>query len=164
MNDEYGNFYFLPSDAALKDDFSIKVSKAVSWRQLKAVLDLPAKKIVLADTCHSEGLSGKRTRAVDNGRLVKEFQNANAVIFTSSQGSELSQEGEQWGGHGVFTYALIEGLKGKADLVRDETNKISMKELDTYVSETVPRLTKGAQHPITHTPDGYSNFPVALLE
>jgi len=47
-------------------------------------------------------------------------------------------------------------------LIKD--NRISMKELDTFVSETVPKLTNGAQHPITNTPDGYVNFPVALVE
>jgi hypothetical protein len=36
-----------------------------------------------------------------------------------------------------------------------------MKELDAYVSETVPRLTDGLQQPITDTPEGYVNFVVA---
>ena len=65
-------------------------------------------------------------------------------------------------GHGVFTYAILEGLRGKADLIKD--GKISMKELDTYVSETVPQLTNGAQHPITHTPEGYLNFTLATVD
>jgi uncharacterized caspase-like protein len=131
---------------------------------LKATLDLPAKKLIFADTCHSEGLSGKKTRGVDNDRFVKELQEANAVIFTSSRGRELSQEDDKWR-HGAFTYALIEGLKGEADLFpKGGDNKISIKELDTYVSETVPQITNGAQHPITNTPDGYVNFPVALIK
>ena len=159
MNDDRGDFYMLPSDAALTDDGSIRRSRAISWRDLKATLDLPAKKLIFADTCHSEGIAGKKTRSVNNDRFVKELQGANAVIFTSSRGNELSQEKDAWG-HGAFTLALIDGLSGKADLIKD--NKISMKELDTYVSETVPKLTNGAQHPITNTPDGYVNFPVAL--
>jgi len=57
---------------------------------------------------------------------------------------------------------LIEGIKGKADLMKN--NKISMKELDAYVSVTVPKITCGAQHPITNTPDGYVNFPVAIVK
>jgi WD40 repeat protein len=161
INDDSGEFYFLPSDAVISEDGSIKKSKAISWRDIKAILDIPAKKIIFADTCHSEGVSGKKTRGVDNDRFVKELQEANAVIFTSSRGRELSQEADKWR-HGAFTYALIEGIKGKANLIKD--NKISMKELDTYVSETVPQLTNGAQHPITNTPDGYVNFPVALVE
>ncbi|MFC1525100.1 caspase domain-containing protein, partial [Planctomycetota bacterium] len=161
LNDDRGNYYFLPCDTVIKDDGSIKKSRAISWRMIKNVLDLPAKKLVFVDTCHAEGAGGKKTRSVDNNRLVKELQDANAVIFTSSRGRELSQESDQWK-HGAFTYALIEGISGKADLIKD--NKISMKELDTYVSETVPQITKGAQHPITITPDGYVNFPVALIE
>ncbi|MBW2569658.1 MAG: caspase family protein, partial [Deltaproteobacteria bacterium] len=161
MNDDRGEFYFLPSDAFIKDDGTIKRSRAISWREIKSILDIPAKKLLFADTCHSEGISGKKTRGVDSDRFVKELQEANAVIFTSSRGRELSQESDRWK-HGAFTYALIQGIKGKADLIRD--NKISMKELDAYVSETVPKITNGAQHPITNTPDGYVNFPVAIVK
>ena len=161
MNDDRGEFYFLPGDAVIKDDGTIKRSKAISWRDIKSILDIPAKKLIFADTCHSEGVSGKKTRGVDSDRFVKELQEANAVIFTSSRGRELSQESDKWK-HGAFTYALIEGIKGKADLIKD--NKISMKELDAYVSETVPKITNGAQHPITNTPDGYVNFPVAIVK
>jgi uncharacterized caspase-like protein len=161
MNDEKGEYYFLPCDTVITDDGSIKKSKAISWMVIKNVLDIPAKKLIFVDTCHAEGASGKKTRAVDNNRLVKELQEANAVIFTSSRGKELSQEANEWK-HGAFTYAIIEGLNGKADLIKD--GKISMKELDAYVSETVPQITNGAQHPITVTPDGYLNFPVALIK
>ncbi|HKS39137.1 MAG TPA: caspase family protein, partial [Blastocatellia bacterium] len=160
VNDERGEFYFLPTDAALTEDGTLRRSKAISWRDIKATLDLPAKVIVFVDACHSEGVSGKKTRSVDNDRLVKELQEANAVVFTSSRGQELSQESEKWG-HGAFTYALIEGLGGKADLIKD--GKITMKELDAFVSEMVPQLTNGAQHPITHTPEGYINFPLGLI-
>lgn len=161
MNDDRGEFYFLPSDAVIMDNGTIKRSRAISWREIKSILDIPAKKLLFADTCHSEGVSGKKTRGVDSDRFVKELQEANAVIFTSSRGRELSQESDKWK-HGAFTYALIEGIKGKADLIKD--NKISMKELDAYVSETVPKITNGAQHPITNTPDGYVNFPVAIVK
>jgi len=161
INDDSGDYYFLPSDAVILDDGSVRRSRAVSWREIKSLLDIPAKKIIFADTCHSEGISGKKTRGVDNDRFVKELQEANAVIFTSSRGRELSQESEKWK-HGAFTYAIIEGLKGKAELMK--SGRISMKELDVYVSESVPKITNGAQHPITNTPDGYVNFPIAIVK
>ena len=160
INDDRGSFYFLPNDATFYSDGRIKKSRAIPWHQLKGILDLPARKLVLADTCHSEGLSGKKTRSVDNERFVKELQDTNAVIFTSSRGNEISQEDDQWG-HGAFSFAILQGLNGKADLKKD--GKISMKELDTYVSETVPQITNGAQHPITFTPGGYGDFPLALI-
>jgi len=161
FNDERGDFYFLPSDAALAQDGTLKRSKAVSWRDIKATLDLPAKVLIFVDACHSAGVSGRQTRGVDSERLVKELQQANAVVFTSSRGRELSQESASWK-HGAFTYALIQGLSGKADLMKD--GRITMKELDAYVSELVPQITDGAQHPITYTPEGYVNFPLSLVK
>ena len=161
MNDDGGKFHFLPSDADIRDDGTIRPSKSISWRDIMSVLDVPAKKLVFIDACHSAGVSGRRTRGIDNDVLVRELRDANAVIFTSSQGRELSQEDDKLK-HGVFTYAIIKGLSGEADLIKDGV--ISMKELDTYVSEMVPILTNRKQHPNTETPEGYVNFPVAIIK
>jgi len=157
-NDSTGGFMFLPSDAAFQSDGSLRASRTISYREILSVLDVPGQKLVFIDSCHSEGVGGKKTRAVDNNSLARELMDESTVIFTSSRGSELSQEDPKLG-HGLFTYAIIEGMKGAADLVKD--GSISMKELDTYVSERVPVLSGGAQHPTTVTPDGYHNFTVA---
>jgi uncharacterized caspase-like protein len=158
-NDVSGQFYFLPKNAGFSADGSIRPSSAIPHRDILSVLDVPGQKLVFIDACHSEGATGRNTRAVDNNSLVRELQNNSTVIFTSSRGSELSQESKEFG-HGLFTYAIIQGMKGEADLIRD--GRITMKELDTYVSEKVPSLTGGAQHPTTATPDGYIDFNVAL--
>jgi hypothetical protein len=161
VNDEGGNFLFLPKDAAFTPDGSVRPSRAIPHREISAVLDVPGRKLVFIDSCHSEGASGRRTRAVDNNQLVRGLMDNSTVIFTSSRGSQLSQEDPKLK-HGLFTYAIIEGMKGAADLVKDGV--ITMKELDTYVSQEVPRLTKGAQHPTTTTPDGYVDFGVAAVK
>ena len=54
----------------------------------------------------------------------------------------------------------MQGMKGEADLIPD--GKITMKELDIYVSEKVPALTDGAQHPTTMTSVSYINFNMAI--
>ena len=41
-------------------------------------------------------------------------------------------------GHGVFTYYLLDGLKGKADL--DADGIITVDEAYTYVSKKVPEV------------------------
>jgi WD40 repeat protein len=167
-NDDLGNYYFLPSDAALLDDGKFRPSRAVRWSELKQVLDIPAHKLVLIDTCHSEGVGGRRSGETSRGTikpvnetLVKGLQDFGAVVFASSKGDELSQESAEWG-HGAFTFAILQGLAGEADLLH--TGVITMKELDTYVSAKVPAITKPAQHPITDTPNGYTDFPVAKLK
>lgn len=158
--DSSGDFYFLPQDASLGPDGAVRRSRAVSWRDLKSVLDVPSKKIILLDACHSEGVTGRKTRGVEGDALVRELQDTRGVIISSSRGKELSQESPEWR-HGVFTYALLQGLSGKADF--RHTQKISMLALATYVSEQVPQLTGGAQHPIIDTPDGYEELEIARL-
>jgi uncharacterized caspase-like protein len=159
MNDDGGSYYFMPSDAAFNPDGSIMASNAISYRDIQSVLDIPGQKLVFIDSCHSEGVSGRRS--ADNNQLIRALQNNSTVIFTASRGNQMSQESSEYG-HGVFTYAIIQGMKGSADLFK--SGKVTMKELDTYVSEMVPRLTNGFQHPTTATPDGYVNFVVAELK
>jgi len=158
--DAAGKFFLLPNDAAYDSQGGLVRSRVVSGADLRDMLDLPGKKLLLLDTCHSASVSG--TRGPDADRLVRELAELKAIILTSSTGTETSQESEAWQ-HGVFTYALLEGLSGKADTV-EKDRVVSMKELDAYVSEMVPKLTKGAQHPITDSPKGgYPNFPIAVV-
>lgn len=48
--------------------------------------------------------------------------------------------------HGVFTYFLLEGLRGEADMDRDGI--ITVDEVYRYVSREVPRATDQEQHPV----------------
>jgi len=161
VNDDGGSFYFMPSDAGFNTDGSIRLSKAISYREILMVLDMSGQKLVFIDSCHSAGVSGRKTRGADNDKLVKAFKGSSIVILTASRGDQTSQESSEYK-HGIFTYAIIQGMKGAADLYKD--GKIKMKELDTYVSETVVKLTNGLQQPVTDTPDGYEDFVVAELK
>jgi uncharacterized caspase-like protein len=58
----------------------------------------------------------------------------------------MSQEGAQWGGgHGVFTFHLLEGLKGMADYNKDSL--VTLGELIPFLSEQIRRETRNAQTP-----------------
>jgi len=48
--------------------------------------------------------------------------------------------------HGFFTYYLLEGLRGGADLDRD--NLIDIDEIYRYLNKWVPDKTNGTQHPV----------------
>jgi WD40 repeat protein len=68
-----------------------------------------------------------------------------AVVISSASGNEYALEGEQWH-NGVFTYALLNGLKNHAaDLNKDGV--VTVSELQTYVIEQVRKLTAGGQNP-----------------
>jgi uncharacterized caspase-like protein len=67
------------------------------------------------------------------------------VILTASGANEVSGEDDDLR-HGVFTYFLLEGLRGKADTDRDSI--ITVDEVYRYVSREVPRATGQEQHPV----------------
>jgi WD40 repeat protein len=68
-----------------------------------------------------------------------------AVVISSASGNEYALEGDQWS-NGVFTYALLNGLKNaKAD--KNADSRITVSELQGFVIEQVRELTAGGQNP-----------------
>jgi uncharacterized caspase-like protein len=107
--------------------------------------------VFIADSCYS-GASGGRTIDVSGIRatisdafLDRVASGKGRVIITASGANEVSAEDDHFK-QGVFTYFLLEGLKGKADTDKDGT--ITVDEVYRYVSEAVPRATNQEQHPV----------------
>jgi len=68
------------------------------------------------------------------------------AVLSASSANEFSQEGERWGGgHGVFTYYLLRGLKGEADF--DADGIVTIREAYDYLYRKVAEDTAGGQHP-----------------
>jgi len=147
-----GSYYFVPSNA----DHDTIVSKGLRMSDFEEAVNILAKnvnKVIIAmDTCHSGALEVGLRAAMSSENLAESLREASGLyIVSASKGGEASMEGEQYklddssAGHGAFTYALITGMKGKANF--DNDSVISLNELFQYVSKTVPRLTNGRQHP-----------------
>ncbi len=111
--------------------------------------------VVIADACHAGGvgsafLQGRRAISIkpNTAAALQSLTNVGKgiAVITASDDKQLSQEGKQWGGgHGVFTYHLLMGLKGDADYNND--NLVTLGELIPYLSQSVRRSTKNAQSP-----------------
>ena len=111
--------------------------------------------VVFLDTCYSGAAGGrtfasKKTRAGDVEELFMErlTRARGRAIITASRPSEVSIELPELG-HGIFTYYLVQGLKGAADLNRDGI--VSLQELYEYVEQQVTQKSRavgGNQHPV----------------
>ena len=154
-----GNYYFLPEDAVFKADESLDTQTAISYTEINSVLAIPGRKLLILDTCHAAGAG--RSGMADTTALIREAKEYYSVVFSSSKANELSLEQREYE-HGLFTYGIITGLEGEA--ASHVTGKITMKSLDSYVSDLVRELSSGRQNPITNTPDGYENFTLATLD
>jgi hypothetical protein len=160
IKDSRGNFYFLPYDG----DPDNLMKSAVRWSNFQDIITgMPSKVILMADTCHSGSITGKRRGVSDLTKALKELVDSDAgvVVMTASTGREESQERREWG-HGAFTEAIIEGLEGGANYNNDKT--IDIKELDLFITIKVKELTDGRQHPTTEIPKTMPNFPLIFTD
>lgn len=132
---------------------------------------ITAKKVVIfTDACHSggvlatgiaeKGFVGGKSNLIN--RYLADLANAKegVVVFTASQAGEVSQEREDLG-HGVFTYYLLEGLRGKADLDNDYT--VTVGELMDFVEDQVKRETNGNQRPLRSATVFHYELPMSVL-
>jgi len=141
--------YLLPFDADLKDLYA----SALPMREISYILQrIRSERLVfIIDSCYS-GASGGRTVRTDgmranisDGFLDRIVSGKGTIILTASGANEVSVEKDELR-HGVFTYFLLDGLEGKADI--DQDGQITVDEAYDYVSKNVPKATGQEQHPV----------------
>ncbi|MBK9939395.1 MAG: caspase family protein [Chitinophagaceae bacterium] len=120
------------------------------------------KQLILIDACNSGGAITTFTRGVGEEAAI--FQLARSTGFTVLSSTNQDQFATEVKaiGHGIFTYALLNGLNGEADLKND--GKITVKEIELYLNDIIPLLSekyKGSQQ----FPQSFSrgmDFPLTI--
>ena len=156
------NLYLLPTDANLK---SLAATGFPMWDVKTALRRQIAsdRVLVIADACHSAGaaegdaVGGTKTNDIAGG-FAQLFTPSRRLIMTAANTNEYSLEDARWGGHGVFTHYLVEGLKGAGDENGDGI--VTFTELFDYVSKNVRTSTDGRQNPQR---SGFGDIPLAVV-
>jgi len=99
--------------------------------------------MVVFDSCYSGGQS----RSLSSGTrplpgtfdIFQDFKLEGKLVLAAAKEDQKALEDETLG-HGVFTYFLLQGLTGKADL--DSDYRITAEELFKYVSKEVERFAR----------------------
>jgi uncharacterized caspase-like protein len=104
----------------------------------------------MADCCYSGQTGGRtilsRTRAYISDAFPDRLSKGKGrIIITASSASEVSKESDDLK-HGYFTYYLLKGLKGAADV--DGDGFIDVNEISSYLNREVPEATGQRQHPV----------------
>jgi uncharacterized caspase-like protein len=119
----------------------------------EALASNAARVLLFTDACHAAGvrLSPGATRPlakplpVNAGTRIY-LKDRNRVSFSAAEDDELSAESADWGGgHGAFTWYLMQGLRGAADL--DRNGRVDLRELMYFTSSAVEGASGGRQHP-----------------
>jgi len=103
---------------------------------------LPAlKQVVFIDACHSgASVDLLAMRGDDQEKALAQLSRSSGIhVMASSESQQTSAEIQSLG-HGVFTYVLLEALKGKAD-GSPKDSKVTVYELKSYIDDQVPELS-----------------------
>ncbi len=121
--------------------------------------------VLITDACHSGKLAGDKNRG---NQLVGEQLRAvknKEIRITSCAENELSNENEEWGGgRGVFSYYLINGLKGLADKQKDGV--VTLDEIKSYLNDAFKKDAVLKREKLTQTPvlNGKPGFALATID
>ncbi len=141
--------YLIPYDADPQDLYST----GLPMREVETIFRrLSAERVIfITDSCYSGATAGRtfstaaRRATVSDNFLSRLAKGKGRVVLTASRAGEVSEERDDLQ-HGVFTFYLLQGLKGGADY--DADGIITVDEAYSYVSTHVPQVTGQNQHPV----------------
>lgn len=144
-----GSYYFLPFPVTAQNIISAGMRMSDFDEMVRGVRRRVRAVVMMLDTCHAGALRviPSDVAAMDEPAARLSVGDGFFLLAATKPG-EQSQE-QPVLGHGAFTFALLEGLRGAADTDRD--GLLSVADLFSYVTREVPRLTGGAQHPYNKT-------------
>ncbi len=130
--------YLLPlqADREVIDDTAIpftKINDAISLAKPKSVT-------VILDACYSGQTKAGQTLVASARPLTLKAQNSffppNFTVISASQSDQISSSSPDLQ-HGIFSYYLMKGMEGDADM--DKDGKITLGEMRDYLVEQVGR-------------------------
>lgn len=154
-----GEYYFIPWEAEYTNQGDL-LSKSLNREAIQALLKaIPTNKSVLIlDTCNSGAFVEGRDPASEKAAIEKVATMSGRAVLAASNSDEMAMDGYQ--GHGVFTFALLEGLE---DADSDAQGEILITRLAEYVQRKVPDITLEKWHyrqtPLSETKG--DPFPIA---
>lgn len=140
-----GEYFMITSNVGALSTQRLK-NDALSQLQLKEmVANIPStKKLIVIDTCNAAALgdaiqAAMLTRGMSEDTAMKVLSRAvGSTILSASTSVQEALEGYQ--GHGLFTWAVTQGMQGKAD--KGGSGFVKTTDLAAYVEDEVPNLAE----------------------
>jgi uncharacterized caspase-like protein len=127
------------------------VPSLIHWSVFfEALRQAAGRRVLIVDTCHARGIEGK----LDLHSLVKRSASSLFSLVVATKANEMSQEFRD-GRHGLFTYALLESLRGKSDA--DGDGFVTLLEAFNHA---VPIVEKHRHHSLAQTPQLHAPWPL----
>jgi uncharacterized caspase-like protein len=157
-------WYLIPHELTYPEREKEVKTKGISSDEFSGLIrNIRAQKIlVLIDACKS-GAVLVAFRGFEDRKALSQLSRSTGVhVIAASSKDQFAAEVNDLG-HGVFTYTLLEGLKGKAS---GGTETVTVRKLMGYVEERLPDITKKykqeAQSPVVDSRG--MDFPLVLTK
>lgn len=144
-----GDYHFVPWEALYENEEVLKAASLSSTEISSLLQKIQARKsLLILDTCYaglaasgdSRLMFASLSRGIDEKSAISRLMKFTGhTILAASSEHQKALEGHE--GHGVFTYVLLQGLKGKADRSGEGQGVITIDELADYAREKVPIIT-----------------------
>ena len=156
--------FLLPSDAQVSNDVNLLEQTAINVVQIKDWIRKTGvgQVILLLDACRNDPAAG---RAAADNPLTKAYmrgfdfnvRNREVTAFATLYATEIGSRAYEFSEkrQGYFTWAVVEGLKGKA---ANEKGEVTLSALVKYLQDTVP------QRVLLDLGRGKSQRPFAVVE
>ena len=143
-------YYYVTANARFRDLAARRYRDCFSFDAFTLFADIPCRKLVILDTCHSGALQPLQQRELKSA--LRALQDDLVFTLTATEGQQEAVE-ERSRKLGRFTHRLLEALRGTADTTPGNGDGIvSWRELVQYVKTTVRADSLG---------DPYQQFPTA---
>ena len=162
----HGDYHFIPWDAVYENSESL-IRASLSQQKLADLLKhIPtAKSLIVLDSCSAGQFAadlaeGKQLAMLTRGNMSDKsaidrlMRATGRYVLAATTEKGYALEGHDQ--HGVFTWALLEGLKGHASHSSSNDGSISLDELANYVRAEVPKITQQKW--------GFEQIPMRLIQ
>ena len=164
VNEDSTDFYFVLHDVTDIYGSHILEEKGLSATHLRNISQniRATKQLMIIDSCQS-GKILERFKGISEEKAIAQLaRSAGITIICATQSEQFAIEYKEIK-HGLFTYALLQGMEGKAD-GSPKDNKITVNELSAYIQAIIPELTKKYRGKLQY-PNVYirgQDFPIAI--
>lgn len=133
-----GGYYYVTADADYGNIRSGQLADCLSFENFSVFSKIPCRKLVILDTCHSGAIQPLEQRELK--AALRALQEDVFLTLSATEGGQEAVE-ERTRRFGRFTFRLLEGLRGSADLpsagVGNGDGQVTLQEVVKYVQQTV---------------------------
>ena len=135
-------FYYILSDVVQMTDPVRVAENGLSGTELRQILSeiKATKQVMFIDACYAGAIAEQYAMrgAAEENALARLSRASGSVIFASTTADQAAVEFKELN-HGVFTYVLLEAIRGAAATA---SGQITAGSIKTYVDEKIPDYTE----------------------